>query len=203
MEENLVALAQKGDESSINELLNKYKPLVTIISRKFFLVNAEQNDLVQEGMIGLFKAYRSYNFSNQTMFKTYASVCIKRQIQTALEKNNRQKNKPLNAYLSISNQGKILLSSANEANAFEEDDNGFYLEESSLSPEESIIFKEKLSEIAGKINVSLSSYEKRVLKSFMSGMNYVEIANLFNKEPKSIDNALSRIKMKLRSLKGV
>jgi len=203
MEETLVALAQKGDESSINELLNKYKPLVTIISRKYFLVSAQQSDLVQEGMIGLFKAYRSYNFSSPTMFKTYASVCIKRQIQTALEKNSRQKSKPLNAYLSINNQGKILLSSATDDGDSEDDETGFYLEENSLSPEESVIFREKLTEIAGKINVALSSYERRVLKFFMSGMNYVEIAEKLEKEPKSIDNALSRIKMKLKSLKGV
>lgn len=202
MEEILVAKAQKGDENAINELLTKYKPLVTIISRKYFLVNAEQSDIIQEGMIGLFKAYRSYNFSNPTSFKTYASVCIKRQIQTALEKNNRQKQKPLNAYLSITNQGKILLSSTIDTNNFEEDENGFYLEESSLSPEESVIFREKLTEIAGKINNTLSSYEKRVLKFFMSGLNYVEIADKLKKEPKSIDNALSRIKMKLRELKG-
>ncbi len=203
MEEKSVALAQSGDENSINEIFCKYKPLVTIISRKFFLLNAEQNDLIQEGMIGLFKAYRSYNFSSSASFKTYASLCIKRQMQTALEKNNRQKNRPLNAYLSINNQGKILLSSTAEANNSLDDETGFYLEEGSLSPEESIIFREKLSEIAGKINGTLSSYEKRVLKFFMSGMDYVEIATKLNKEPKSIDNALSRIKMKLRSLKGV
>jgi len=203
MEEKSVALAQSGDENSINEIFCKYKPLVTIISRKFFLLNAEQNDLIQEGMIGLFKAYRSYNFSSSASFKTYASLCIKRQMQTALEKNNRQKNRPLNAYLSINNQGKILLSSTAEANNSLDDETGFYLEEGSLSPEESIIFREKLSEIAGKINGTLSLYEKRVLKFFMSGMDYVEIATKLNKEPKSIDNALSRIKMKLRSLKGV
>lgn len=203
MEEKSVALAQKGDENSINEIFCKYKPLVTIISRKFFLLNAEQNDLIQEGMIGLFKAYRSYNFSSPATFKTYASLCIKRQMQTALEKNNRQKNRPLNAYLSINNQGKILLSSTTESSNSFDDENGFYLEEGSLSPEESVIFREKLTEIAGKINGTLSSYEKRVLKFFMSGMDYVEIATKLNKEPKSIDNALSRIKMKLRSLKGV
>ncbi|NCB48719.1 MAG: sigma-70 family RNA polymerase sigma factor [Clostridia bacterium] len=203
MEEKLVALAQKGDENSINEIFTKYKPLVTIISRKFFLLNAEQNDLIQEGMIGLFKAYRSYNFSSFASFKTYASLCIKRQMQTAFEKNNRQKNRPLNAYLSISNQGKILLSSTTDENNSLDDENGFYLEESSLSPEESVIFREKLFEIADKINGTLSSYEKRVLKFFMSGMDYVEIANKLKKEPKSIDNALSRIKMKLKSLKGV
>jgi RNA polymerase sporulation-specific sigma factor len=201
MEDKLVERAKSGDENAINQLLNTYKPLVTIIAHKYFLINAEQSDLVQEGMIGLFKAYRSYNLSSPTSFKTYASVCIKRQIQTALEKNNRQKNKPINTYLSINNQGKILLSSASDADSPDEDENGFYLEAGSLSPEESVIYRENMNEIANKINNSLSSFEKIVLKLFVSGMNYVQIATKLKKEPKSIDNALSRIKMKLKGLK--
>ncbi len=202
MREELVALAQQGDERAINELLDKYKSLVIVISRRYFLINTEQSDLIQEGMIGLFKAYRSYNLSSTTSFKTYASVCIRRQIQTALERNNRQKNRPLNAYLSINNQGKILLQTTNEKSDSFEDETGFYLEESGLSPEESVLFKEKLAELADKINQGLSNYEKRVLKFFISGMNYVEIAARLKKEPKSIDNALSRIKIKLKG-KGV
>lgn len=202
MKEELVARSQTGDERAINELLDKYKTLVMAISRRYFLINTEQSDLVQEGMIGLFKAYRNYNLSSTTSFKTFASVCIKRQIQTALERNNRQKHRPLNAYFSINNQGKILLQTTGEKGDFFEDETGFYLEESGLSPEESVIFKEKLSELAININRELSDYEKRVLKFFISGMNYVEIAKRLKKEPKSIDNALSRIKIKLKG-KGV
>lgn len=202
MREELVAQAQTGDERAINELLSRYKTLVMAISRRYFLINTEQSDLVQEGMIGLFKACRSYNLSSSTSFKTFASVCIKRQIQTALERSNRQKQRPLNAYFSINNQGKILLQTTGEKSDSFEDETGFYLEESGLSPEESVLFKEKLSELAAKINQVLSDYEKRVLKFFISGMNYVEIAKRLKKEPKSIDNALSRIKIKLKG-KGV
>ncbi len=198
MEEILLQKAQAGDENAINELFAKYKPLVTIIARKYFLTNCEQSDLIQEGMLGLFKAYRSYKKSAITSFKTYASVCIRRQIQTALERNNRQKNRPMNAYLSISNQGKILLSTTQDNGELNEEESGFYLEESGLSPEESVLFREKLSEFAGRINSLLSTYEKRVLRSYISGLNYLEIARILKKEPKSIDNALGRIKIKLR-----
>lgn len=203
MDDNkLILKAQSGDEKAINELFDKYKILVKSICRKYFLINCEESDLIQEGMIGLLKAYRSYQVSFNIPFSTYAQICIKRQILSAFIKNNRQKNQMLNTYFSISNQGKILLSNLNEDEEKTEEESGFYIVSNSLSPEESVLYKEKIKEVEKKVNDLLSSFEKEVLKYYVLGLNYVEIANILKKTPKSIDNALSRIKIKLRILKG-
>lgn len=198
-EEELLKLAQSGNEKALNDLMEAYKPLVTVLARKYFLINATLDDLIQEGMLGLFKAFRSYKFDNSTSFKTYASLLIKRQIQSALIKNNRDKNLPLNTYFSINNQGKILLSVKNEDSENGEEDNGFFITSNNLTPEENMLFKEKITEVDSYINSILSSYEKRVLQYYIKGLNYVEIAKILKKEPKSIDNALRRIKIKLQA----
>ena len=200
-EKILLEKAKNGDEKAINELMHLYKPLVTIIARKYFLINATTDDLIQEGMLGLFKAYRSYNINSKTSFKTFASVCIKRQIQTALIANNRNKNIPLNTYFSINNQGKILLSVKNDEENDDEEDTGFFITSNNLTPEESVLFREKLDEVDSHINNLLSGFEKKVLHLYIKGLNYIEIAQRLKKEPKSIDNALGRIKIKLRVLR--
>lgn len=197
----LIKKAKEGDEKSINQLMTLYKPIVTIIARKYFLINATTDDLIQEGMIGLFKALRSYNLQSKTTFKTFASVCIKRQIQTALIANNRNKNIPINTYFSVNNQGKILLSVKNNEDSDEDDDSGFFITSNNLTPEESMLFKEKLNEVDKYINELLSSFEKKVLHFYIKGLNYIEIAEKLKKQPKSIDNALGRIKIKLRVLR--
>lgn len=201
-EQALLKKAQSGDEKAVNDLMQAYKPLVTVISRKYFLINATTDDLIQEGMLGLFKAFRSYNINTSTSFRTYATLLIKRQIQSALVKNNRNKNLPLNAYFSINNQGKILISVKGEDDEENEEDNCFFITSNNLTPEESILFKEKINEVDSYINKLLSSYEKKVLSYYVKGLNYVEIAKILKKEPKSIDNALRRIKIKLRVLKA-
>lgn len=201
-EKEIIAKARQGDEKSINILLDKYKGLVNFISRKYFLVNAEYSDIVQEGMIGLFNAYMNYNLGSTTSFKTFATVCIKRQIQTALMASNRFKNIPLNTYISISSQGKVILKNTDENEDDEDDDVGFYLEDETLNPEESVLFRERLKELLESINKKLSTYEKRVLRLFMQGESYQDIAVKLGESPKSIDNALSRIKNKLKSEKG-
>lgn len=197
----LIKKAKEGDEKSINQLMTLYKPMVTIIARKYFLINATTDDLIQEGMIGLFKALRSYNLQSKTTFKTFASVCIKRQIQTALIANNRNKNIPINTYFSVNNQGKILLSVKNNEDSDEDDDTGFFITSNNLTPEESMLFKEKLNEVDKYINELLSGFEKKVLHFYIKGLNYIEIAEKLKKQPKSIDNALGRIKIKLRVLR--
>ena len=198
----LVVRARGKDEWALNELMSRYKPLVVRISRKYFLSSAEPGDLVQEGMIGLFKAYRGYSEASDTSFKTFATLCITRQIQQALVRDSRQKNIPMQAYLSINNQGKVLLREGDNEND-QDDENGFYIEAQVLSPEESVLFREKLQEIGKVIDKLLSPLEKRVLGSYISGHNYQEISKIMNKQPKSIDNALQRIKIKLKELKGV
>ena len=143
-EKELIKQANMGDERAINLLMQEYKGLVNKIARKYFLVNAEFNDLVQEGMIGLFRAYRSYNIDSATSFKTYAAVCIKRQIQNALIQNNRLKNLPLNTYISIDNQGKVLLFPASNVDEDSDDDLGFFVQANTPNPEENMLFREKL-----------------------------------------------------------
>lgn len=197
----LLFKARGGDEWALNELMSRYKPLVTRVSRKYFLANAEPSDLLQEGMIGLFKAYRSFDENSGTSFKTFATLCVTRQIQQALTKDSRQKNIPMQAYLSINNQGKVLLCE-NEYLDDSNEENGFYIEAHELSPEETMLFREKLQETGKIIDNLLSPLEKRVLGSYISGRNYQEISKIMNKQPKSIDNALQRIKIKLKDLKG-
>ena len=197
-EKELINKAKSGDKNAENLLMEEYSGLVTKIARKFFFVNAEFADIVQFGMIGLFKAYRDYNCNSTASFKTFASVCIKRQIQNALKNNNAQKNMPLNAYLSINNQGKVLLYSSSQAEDDDDDEQGFFLQADTLTPEESMLEQEKLEELSRKVDKKLSAFEKKVLKMFMDGDGYVKIAQKLGKEPKSIDNALSRIKNKLR-----
>ena len=203
MEIKLLKKAKQGNEEATTQLMNLYKPLVMTIARKYFLINSSLDDLVQEGMIGLFNAFRSYKLESSTSFKTYASLCINRQIQTAIKLNNRNKNIPLNTYFSINNQGKILLQIKNNDEKEEDEENGFYIPSKSLTPEESILFREKLKEVSSKIGELLSKYEKKVLFMYIMGLNYNEIALKLEKQPKSIDNALSRIKIKLKDIKCI
>lgn len=199
-ENEMITKAQIGDNDAINEILSSYKHLVSAICKKYFLINLENDDLVQEGMIGLFSAVRSYKPSLDIPFKNYAKVCITRQIMDALKANNRQKNQMLNAYFSINNQGKIILSSLDSG---EDDDNaGFFLVAGGLNPEETFLFHEKIKDFNKHINSELSDFERQVLRLYVSGLSYTEIAEKLQKDPKSIDNALSRIKIKLKDLKG-
>ncbi len=200
-ERELIIKAKAGDENSINALLNSYKGLVDFLSRKYFLTSAQFSDIVQEGMIGLFNAYRTFNVNGSTSFRTYASVCIRRQIQTMLAKNSRAKDVPLNTYVSINNQGKVLFHQREDGDDVEDDDIGFYIEAETLNPEEKVLFKEHLSEMSQDITRILSPYERKVLGLFMQGINYAEIARLTAQSTKSVDNALSRIKNKLNKNK--
>ena len=201
-EGELILRAQNGDDEAMNKLLSHYKTLVLSVTRKYFLINNEPSDLVQEGMIGLFNAIRSFDKSSHVSFYSYARLCIKRQVQSAVISNNRLKNQMLNTYFSINNQGKILLTESRGDEKLNDEDNGFYLESKGFTPEENVVFKEKLEETEDKIEKALSTYEKEVLRLYMSGLNYTQIAIKLKKDAKSIDNALSRIKIKLKFLKG-
>ncbi len=194
----LITCARTGDNNSLDSLIGRYIPLVNKIARKYFLVGAGTDDLVQEGMIGLYKAYLGYKLDSQASFKTFASLCITRYIQTAVKLSNRDKNLPLNTYFSINNQGMVVISSGTKD---DEDEGGIFISSTSLSPEESVIEEERLSEINQEIEKALSGYEKEVLKEYIEGHNYIEIAKVLDKEPKSIDNALNRIKIKLKFLR--
>ncbi|MDR0849872.1 MAG: sigma-70 family RNA polymerase sigma factor [Christensenellaceae bacterium] len=190
-----LALIKKGDEAAMERLLSFCKPLVNSIARKYFLVGAGTDDIVQEGMIGLYKAITTYKQGEAASFKTYASVCVRRQIVSAIRSAANNKNLPLNTYFSINNQGMIVVSSAEEEG---DEEKGIYISSTSLSPEESLIGEEAIAEVYNKINKLLSGFEKKVIELYIDGLNYVEIAKRLHKDPKSIDNALGRIKTKLR-----
>ena len=146
-----------------------------------FLIGGDTDDLIQEGMIGLFKAVRDYKTEKDSSFYHFAEICISRQMYTAIEASNRKKHAPLNSYISLS-----------------EPESGGIGELLETNPEQMIIDQENVAQIKERIKKSLSDMEKEVLAYYMQGMNYVQIAEVMEKSPKAIDNALQRIKNKLK-----
>ena len=190
-DEELSSLAQKGDENAVNELLSRYKSLINKISRSYFLVGGDIEDIIQEGMIGLYKAIMNYNGEKNASFKTFASTCIKNQIQSAIRIASSEKNKVLSTALSIQDQ-----------NLDEDEEEMEIILPSSLpSPDDKILEKENVEEIFKIIKSTLSELEQNVLMLYLKGYNYNEISSKMNISKKSIDNALSRIKNKLSFLK--
>ena len=188
-DEQVVILAQETDSPALEYLLNKYKNFVRTKARSYFLIGADHEDIVQEGMIGLYKAIRDYKAERLSSFRAFAELCVTRQIITAIKTATRQKHIPLNSYISLNKP------------IYEEDSDRTLLdvitEEGMSNPEEMIIDREDLSLIEGKIGQMLSDLEKDVLVRYMEGKSYVEIAGEMNRHVKSIDNALQRIKRKL------
>ena len=185
---DLISLVKSGNKHALNFLLNKYKDLVNIKVGKYFILGAEREDSVQEGMIGLYKAIRDFDEEKQNSFKTFANLCIERQLITAIKTSNRQKHMPLNSYLSLNNS------------AYEEDE-GMPLMETLNSkfiedPLDTITKKEYYKTIEDAIDKSLSDFEKQVLKRYIQGESYVSIAEKLNTPVKSIDNAIQRIRKK-------
>ena len=189
-DEQVVALAQQeSDGAALEYLLNKYKNFVRTKARSYFLIGADHEDIVQEGMIGLYKAIRDYRAEKLSSFHAFAELCITRQIITAIKTATRQKHIPLNSYISLNKP------------IYEEDSDRTLLdviiEDGMSNPEDMIIDREDLSMIEGKIGEMLSDLEKQVLVRYMEGKSYVEIAEEMHRHVKSIDNALQRIKRKL------
>lgn len=189
-DEELVFLAHKNDGREAEEyLLNKYKNLVRARAKAYFLVGGDNDDLVQEGMIGLFKAIRDFDVDKDVSFHSFAELCIKRQIFTAIKTADRQKHQPLNTYISLNtpvyddDSERTLIETVSERH--------------SVDPEKLYIMREKLSDIEKEIETKLSKLEKSVLILHLEGMSYREIAEIIDKPEKSIDNALQRIKKKL------
>ena len=188
-DEQVVKLAQGTDSQALEYLLNKYKNFVRTKARSYFLIGADHEDIVQEGMIGLYKAIRDYRAEKLSSFRAFAELCITRQIITAIKTATRQKHIPLNNYISLNKP------------IYEEDSDRTLLdvitEEGISNPEEMLINREDLSIIEGRIGQMLSDLEKQVLFRYMEGKSYVEIAGEMHRHVKSIDNALQRIKRKL------
>ena len=190
-DEEIVALAQQdGEDAALEYLLNKYKNFVRAKARSYFLIGADHEDIVREGMIGLYKAIRDYREDRLSSFRAFAELCVTRQIITAIKTATRQKHIPLNSYVSLNRP------------IFEEDSDRTLLdvitEETPSNPEEMLIDREDLSVIEGRIGSLLSDLEKQVLVRYVEGKSYVEISEEMNRHVKSIDNALQRIKRKLQ-----
>ena len=188
-DEDIVELAQDTDGAALEYLLNKYKNFVRTKARSYFLIGADHEDIVQEGMIGLYKAIRDYRKDKLKSFRAFAELCITRQIITAIKTATRQKHIPLNNYVSLNRP------------IYDEDSDRTLLdvitEEVPSNPEEMLIDREDLSVIEGRIGQMLSDLEKQVLVRYMEGKSYVEIGEEMGRHVKSIDNALQRIKRKL------
>ncbi len=188
-DEELVALAQLNDSTASTLLICKYKNLVKYKVRAYYLIGADTEDLMQEGMIGLFKAIRDYKSNKISSFKAFAELCVTRQIITAVKTALRFKHLPLNSYVSLNVQSEEVekLNGTAAANSDE-----------SCNPEELIILRETIEGIDRRINQALSSFELKVLLMHLEGHSYNEIASHLSKPVKSIDNALQRIKRKLK-----
>lgn len=194
-DEDVIGKVQQGDNNALNYIINKYYDLVNMKTNKFFIVGAEKSDIIQEGLIGLYKATKSFNIQKQNSFKTFANMCIERQIITAVKTANRQKNIPLNSAFSINTQ----LYDDNEDNNTELIDilNTNYVED----PSDSITRKEYFDYINKSIAENLSQHEKDVLKYFRQNKSYQEIAEKLNCKTKSVDTAMTRIRRKANKIK--
>ncbi len=189
-DEQIVTEIKQGDEYALSYLLEKYKELVNMKVGKYFMVGAEKEDIMQEGMIGLYKAIKNFDTKKQNSFKTFANLCIERQLITAIKTSNRQKHMPLNSYLSLN----MAAYDNNEDDSVELIDtfNSNTIED----PLETVMKKEYYEQIHNNIEKSLSKFEKQVLDRFMKGESYNVIAKRLDSPVKSVDNAIQRIRKK-------
>ncbi len=192
-DEELIQTIQSGNKNALEYLISRYKDLVNMKVSKYYMIGAEREDIVQEGLIGLFKAIKSYQKNKQNSFKTFANMCIERQLITAIKSSNRQKHLPLNSYLSLN------------TNAYEENNEGgnsgadlMEILNANLieDPLDTITQKEYYQLIENAIDKSLSDFEKKVLNRYMQGETYIQIAQNLDAPVKSIDNAIQRIRKK-------
>lgn len=191
-DEALIGALRGGDRRIMDYILNKYKPLVLRKANAMYLIGGDTDDLIQEGMIGLFKAIRDYREDKETSFFHFAELCINRQLYSAVEASNRKKHAPLNSYVSFysrnGEEGKPL---AETLPTDVMDD-----------PEQLMIDQESVRLFLERARDSLSLMERTVLDESLAGLNYRQIAEKLGKSPKAIDNALSRIKAKIRQVQG-
>lgn len=188
-DEEIVQLCHSGDSMAEEFLLNKYKNFVRSKARSYFLIGADHEDIVQEGMIGLYKAIRDFKQEKLSSFRAFAELCITRQIITAIKTATRQKHIPLNSYVSLN---KPLYDEESDRTLLD-----ILMEGTTSNPEEMIINQENLGTIHQKINEVLSGLEQEVLTAYLDGKSYQEIAEALGRHVKSIDNALQRVKRKL------
>ena len=188
-DEQIISQIKEGDDEALSFILEKYKDLVNSKVGKYFIIGAEKEDIIQEGMIGLYKAIKGFDNSKQNTFKTFANICVERQLITAIKSSNRQKHMPLNSYLSLN------------SSAYDNDGDSTELIETFEvdaieDPLDTIMKKEYFNEIQNTIHKSLSKFEESVLERYMLGDSYEIIAKRLDTPVKSIDNAIQRIRKK-------
>jgi len=189
-DEQLVEMACNADSNALDFLISKYKPLVRLKVKSYFLIGADKEDIVQEGMIGLYKAVRDFNGERITSFKAFAELCVRRQIITAIKAATRQKHIPLNSYVSLD---KPVFEEESSAKTLMDMLSGATIDD----PEKLIIHQEEFNSLEEKIGQVLSDLERQVLTLYLEGRSYQEISASLDRHVKSIDNALQRIKRKL------
>lgn len=184
-DEELIQRQRAGERELADYLIDKYKGMVLTKAHAMFLIGGEQEDLIQEGMIGLFKAVRDYRFDKNASFATFAALCVERQMYKAIEISGRQKHKPLNSYISLSEEDGPLRDTEDA---------------SQQNPETIIIGEENAQQMLEDIKQALSPMENQVLDYYLEGADYLQIAEKMKKSPKSIDNALQRIRGKIHGM---
>ena len=188
-DEEIVELAKYGNVGALEFLINKYKNFVRAKARTYFLIGADREDIIQEGMLGLYKAIRDYRYDRQASFRAFAEICVTRQIITAIKTATRQKHIPLNSYVSLN---KPVFDEESERTLGE-----VVVTEKDGNPEELFIYQENLMDIESTMNKILSPLEQEVVGLYLEGKSYQEIAEQLNRHVKSVDNALQRVKRKL------
>lgn len=191
-DEELIDRLREGEEQVTDFIMDKYKHLVRSKAGSMYILGGDRDDLIQEGMIGLFKAIRDYDCGRDASFFTFAELCISRQMYSAVQAAGRLKHIPLNSYISLygnSEQG-------------EEEENGVLsiLADHGLNPEDLFIDRENVKQLEKRMEQELSSFEKQVLDLYVTGMSYTQIAKVLGRDEKSTDNALQRMKAKIRKM---
>jgi len=188
-DEALIEAARNNDETALELLIDRYKSFVKAKARTYFLIGADREDIIQEGMIGLYKAIRDFKGDKLSSFRAFAELCITRQIITAIKTATRQKHLPLNSYVSLNKP------------VYDEDSERTLIDiiskDAVTDPEELMINREDVKGIEKKMNEVLSALEMEVLSLYLQGRSYHEIATMLDRHVKSIDNALQRVKRKL------
>ncbi len=193
-DEVLISRLRQGEQPIMDYLLEKYKHLVKVKAKSMYILGADNEDLIQEGMIGLFKAIRKYDFGRDASFYTFAELCVSRQMYSAIRASNCQKHLSLNTYISL-NSTPFGSDSDDDMELADVVPSG-----GGRDPEELFLDKERVEYLEKKIEEELSDFEKQVLDLYLTGMSYSQIAGVLGRDDKSTDNALQRLKAKIKKL---
>ncbi|MBQ4258880.1 MAG: RNA polymerase sporulation sigma factor SigH [Lachnospiraceae bacterium] len=189
-DDELIEKIRIGDSAAMDFICDKYKVMVRSKAKSMFILGADREDLIQEGMLGLFKAIRDYDMGRDASFYTFAELCINRQMYTAVQASQRKKHIPLNSYISLDNSGD----DENAQSVLETE----FLDKMGMNPEQVILDNERVEYLNQLIAQELSEFEKQVLDLYITGMSYSQIAKVLARDEKSTDNALQRLKAKIK-----